>query len=78
MPRFGAHAFIWESEWTPEATRNVIRGAAAANLDFVEIPLLRPEVFDAEGTLELLREYGIEATCSLGLQKWTPKFGQHP
>jgi sugar phosphate isomerase/epimerase len=50
MSRFGAHAFIWRSEWTPAAARAVIEGAAAAGLDFVEIPLLRPAEFDAAGT----------------------------
>ena len=67
MPRFGAHAFIWRSEWTPAAARDVIEAAAAANLDFVEIPLLRPDSFDAAGTRALLDANGIGATCSLGL-----------
>ena len=67
MPRFGAHAFIWRSEWTPDAARMVIEAAAASQLDFVEIPLLRPDAFDAEGTRALLEVNGIGATCSLGL-----------
>jgi D-psicose/D-tagatose/L-ribulose 3-epimerase len=67
MPRFGAHAFIWRSEWTPTAARAVIEGAAAAGLDFVEIPLLRPAEFDAAATRQLLVANGLEATCSLGL-----------
>lgn len=67
MPRFGAHAFIWASEWTPEASERVIKGAAEAGLDFVEIPLLRPRTFDVGHTTDLLGRYGIAATCSLGL-----------
>ena len=67
MPRFGAHAFIWRSEWTATAARDVIAAAAAAGLDFVEIPLLRPDAFDAAGTKSLLGERGMGATCSLGL-----------
>jgi D-psicose/D-tagatose/L-ribulose 3-epimerase len=67
MPRFGAHAFIWRSEWTSEAARDVIEAATAAGLDFVEIPLLRPDAFDAGATRALLEEYGLSATCSLGL-----------
>lgn len=67
MPRFGAHAFIWRSEWTAAAARDVIESAAATGLDFVEIPLLRPDAFDAEGTRALLEANGIGATCSLGL-----------
>jgi D-psicose/D-tagatose/L-ribulose 3-epimerase len=67
MPLFGAHAFIWAGEWTPEGAEKVIRGAAEARLDFVEIPLLHPESMDVSGTKELLDRYGIGCTCSLGL-----------
>jgi D-psicose/D-tagatose/L-ribulose 3-epimerase len=66
---FGAHAFIWAGEWTPEGAEKVIRGAAQAGLDFVEIPLLRPENMDVTATRALLDRYGIGSTCSLGLPK---------
>jgi D-psicose/D-tagatose/L-ribulose 3-epimerase len=45
------------------------RGAAEAGLDFVEIPLLRPESMDINATRALLDRYGIGCTCSLGLPK---------
>ncbi len=67
MSRFGAHAFIWRSDWTPTTARDVIEGAAAAGLDFVEIPLLRPFDFDVDGARALLEANGVAATCSLGL-----------
>lgn len=66
---FGAHAFIWAGEWTPEGAEKVIGGAAKAGLDFVEIPLLRPESMDGTATRALLDRYGIGCTCSLGLPK---------
>ena len=69
MPRFGAHAFIWAGEWTPEGAEKVIRGAAEAGLDFVEIPLLHPETMDVSGTRDLLDRYGLGCTCSLGLPR---------
>ncbi|HEV3476094.1 MAG TPA: sugar phosphate isomerase/epimerase family protein, partial [Rubrobacteraceae bacterium] len=69
MPQFGAHAFIWAGEWTPEGAEKVIRGAADAGLDFVEIPLLHPETMDVSGTRDLLDRYGIGCTCSLGLPR---------
>jgi D-psicose/D-tagatose/L-ribulose 3-epimerase len=69
MPLFGAHAFIWAGEWTPEGSEMVIRGAAEAGLDFVEIPLLHPESMDVSGTRDLLDRYEIGCTCSLGLPK---------
>jgi D-psicose/D-tagatose/L-ribulose 3-epimerase len=64
---FGAHAFIWSGEWTPEGAERAISGAAEAGLDFVEIPLLRPQEVDVSGTRALLDRYGIGCTCSLGL-----------
>jgi D-psicose/D-tagatose/L-ribulose 3-epimerase len=64
---FGAHAFIWAGEWTPEGAEKVIGGAAEAGLDFVEIPLLRPESMDVTATRALLDRYGIGCNCSLGL-----------
>lgn len=67
MPRFGAHAFIWSAQWNPQAAEQVISGAAAAGLDFVEIPLLRPDEFDAGLTRGLLERHGLGCTCSLGL-----------
>jgi D-psicose/D-tagatose/L-ribulose 3-epimerase len=69
MPQFGAHAFIWAGEWTPEGAEKVIGGAAEAGLDFVEIPLLHPESMDVSGTRALLDRYGIACTCSLGLPR---------
>jgi D-psicose/D-tagatose/L-ribulose 3-epimerase len=66
---FGAHAFIWAGEWTPEGAQKVIGGAAEAGLDFVEIPLLRPESMDITATRALLDRYGIGCSCSLGLPK---------
>ncbi|PWG62797.1 sugar phosphate isomerase/epimerase family protein [Spiribacter halobius] len=67
MAEFGAHAFIWESDWNPASARRVIAGAAAAGLDFVEIPLLRPESMDTAGTRRLLAEHRLGVRCSLGL-----------
>jgi D-psicose/D-tagatose/L-ribulose 3-epimerase len=69
MPQFGAHAFIWAGEWTPEGAEKVIAGAAEAGLDFVEIPLLHPESMDVSSTRDLLERYRIGCTCSLGLPK---------
>ena len=67
MSLFGAHAFIWAGDWTPEGAERVISGAANAGLDFVEIPLLRPNDMDVAGTRELLDQHDIGCTCSLGL-----------
>jgi D-psicose/D-tagatose/L-ribulose 3-epimerase len=65
--KFGAHAFVWEGEWNSETAQRVIEGAAGAGLDFVEIPLLRPETYDAAETRRMLEANGLYATFSLGL-----------
>ena len=66
---FGAHAFIWTGDWNPVQAEIVIRGAAEAGLDFVEIPLLRPRELDVASTRALLEEHGIGCTCSLALPR---------
>jgi len=66
-PAFGAHAFIWADEWTPEGAERVISGAAGVGLDFVEIRLLDPSSIDVEHTRSLLDRYGLGCSCSLGL-----------
>lgn len=67
MPSFGAHAFVWIGDWTPETGDAAIAAAGAAGFDFLEIPLLHPDRFDAARHRAALRDAGIGATCSLGL-----------
>ena len=67
--KFGAHAFIWAADWSPEGAEKVIRGAAEAGLDFVEIPLLRPLEMDVPGTRALLERHEMACTASLGLPR---------
>jgi D-psicose/D-tagatose/L-ribulose 3-epimerase len=66
---FGAHAFIWAAEWSREGAERVVSGAAAAGLDFVEIPLLDPASMDVEHTRSLLESHGLGCSCSLGLPR---------
>lgn len=65
--QFGAHAFVWESEWTEKTSVRVVSEAARIGLNFVEVPLLHPESFNAAKTRRLLQDHGIYATYSLGL-----------
>jgi D-psicose/D-tagatose/L-ribulose 3-epimerase len=67
MVKFGSHAFVWIGDWTTESGNAAIQGAAAAGADFIEIPLLRPERFDAASHRDALQEAGIYATASLVL-----------
>jgi D-psicose/D-tagatose/L-ribulose 3-epimerase len=69
MPRYGSHAFVWIGEWTTESGNHAIRQTAAAGFDFIEIPLLKPETFDAASHKQALKAAGIEGVASLVLPK---------
>ena len=75
--RFGAHTFIWEGDWDNATAGTIIGQARRAGLDLVEVPLLRPQEFDAERTRSLLQENKLAATFSLGLPKES-KLPEHP
>jgi D-psicose/D-tagatose/L-ribulose 3-epimerase len=69
MIKFGAHAFVWIGEWNTRSGNKTIKAAAKAGVDFIEIPLLNPEAFDANSHRKTLKAEGIDATCSLALPK---------
>jgi D-psicose/D-tagatose/L-ribulose 3-epimerase len=71
MPRYGAHAFVWIGAWNTEDGNHAIAQAGQVGFDFIEIPLLKPETFDAESHRAALKQAGIGATCSLVLPKGT-------
>lgn len=67
MIEYGAHAFVWIGDWSTEAGNDTIRRAAETGFDFLEIPLLHPESFDAKSHRETLKETGLGAKVSLAL-----------
>ncbi len=69
MIQFGAHAFVWIGDWQTETGNATIRAAAAAGMDFIEIPLLEPQRFDSASHRRELEAAGIYATTSLVLPK---------
>lgn len=69
MVKFAAHAFVWIGDWTTESGNHAIREAAKTGFDYIEIPLLKPDTFDAAAHKAVLEEVGIQATCSLVLPK---------
>lgn len=71
MVRFGSHAFVWVGDWTTESGNDAIKAAAFAGADFIEVPLLKPETFDAASHKDALVDAGIGATCSLVLPSGT-------
>lgn len=69
MPKYGAHAFLWIDEWTPEKGNQAIHAAADSGFDIIEIALLRPQDFDAAHHKRELKATGITATASMALPK---------
>jgi D-psicose/D-tagatose/L-ribulose 3-epimerase len=67
MPQFGAHAFIWVGDWTTESGGEAIAAAGRSGVDVIEIPMLRPERFDAPRHKAQLEAAGLSAICSLVL-----------
>lgn len=69
MVKFGAHAFVWIGEWTTEAGNKAIAEAGRLGFDFIEIPMLKPDEFDAASHKQALDDAGIYATVSLTLPR---------
>ena len=67
MHKYGAHAFVWIDDWSTEKGNQAIAAAGELGFDFIEIPLLKPQEFDAAAHRKALAEAGIEATASLVL-----------
>ena len=67
MASLGVHTAVWTADWDAEGVEKAIREAAGVDAAFVEIPLGDPTRFDVRLTKTLLEEYGMRATCSVGL-----------
>jgi D-psicose/D-tagatose/L-ribulose 3-epimerase len=68
---WGGHALVWSGDWTKDGARRAIAGAKRAGYDYIEVALLDPWKVDSKMTKDLLDEYGIFATASLGLSPAT-------
>lgn len=66
---YGAHAFVWIGDWNTEDGNHAIQEAGKTGFDFIEIPLLDPDSFDADSHKKALAAAGISSTCSLVLPK---------
>lgn len=69
-PKFGASLLSWITPmWTAEAGLYAIQQTAATGFDLLEILLPPSMEFDAPTVKKQLKQYGIEAVCSLNLPK---------
>ncbi len=69
MLSYGAHAFVWIGDWTTESGNHAIAEAGKKGFDFLEIPMLKPDTFNAASHKKALKEAGISSTVSLVLPR---------
>jgi len=67
MVKFGVHSFVWVGEWDTDNGNYAIQKSGEAGYDIIEIPMLKPEEFDASSHKAALKKAGLEPTCSLAL-----------
>ena len=61
--KLGIHAYAWCTQWTNE-TIDLIDRTKKLGLDFIEIPLMCLETFDARAIRSRLERVGLEAVTS--------------
>jgi len=61
--KLGIHAYAWCSQWTND-TLDLIDRVKGLGLDFIEIPLMTLDTFDAAAVKARLEEVGLEAVTS--------------
>ncbi|MBN2984644.1 MULTISPECIES: sugar phosphate isomerase/epimerase family protein [Cohnella] len=68
--KLGIHAYAWCSQWS-NATLDLIDRVARLELDFIELPLMTLDTFDAAAVKKRLADAGIDAVTSTVLLKGT-------
>ena len=61
--KLGIHAYAWCSQWSNE-TLDLIDRTKNLGMDFIEIPLMVLETFDATAVKERLQKVGLGAVTS--------------
>ena len=63
----GVHALTWVGGWSHEQCRLACKLTKDAGYSVIEIPIFDSFQIDIEDTSKVLKEYGLKATASLGL-----------
>ena len=69
--QIGVHALVFTGAFDKAGITLAIEKTKRAGFDLIEIPLMDPWSFDRELAASLLREHGLVATASLGLNEST-------
>jgi len=64
--KFGIHAGLWMAKWTDEISP-ILKIVADIGFDGVEISLLGMDTHKAKELNKVIKDYGLEVTCSDGL-----------
>lgn len=75
--KLGIHAYAWCSQWSND-TLHLIDQVASLGLDFIEIPLMCLDTFDAAAVRERLQTAGIGAVTSTVLLEGTDITSEDP
>lgn len=75
---FGGHALVWAGDWTEASARKAAASARRAGYDYIEMLMIEPDKIDVAMTKEVLSEYGLFATASLGLSSETDVTSTNP
>ena len=66
--KFGIHAGLWMAKWTDEISP-ILKIVADIGFDGVEISLLGMDTHKAKELNKVIKDYGLEVTCSDGLSE---------
>jgi len=76
--QIGCHGSVWTGRFDVEGLRLAVTKTKESGFDLIEIPLMDPYGLDAAATKELLSEYDLSATVSLGLSEHTDISSEDP
>ncbi len=75
--KLGIHAYAWCSEWSNQSL-DLIDRVKGLELDFIEIPLMKLDSFDASAVRRRLTDAGLDAVTSTVLLKGTDITSRDP
>ena len=76
--QIGCHGLVWTGTFDEPGLRLAISKTQAAGFDLIELPLLDPYSFDVDAAKQLLDEYKVGVTGSLGLSPDTDISSENP
>lgn len=76
--QIGCHGSVWTGTFDVDGLRLAVSKTKEAGFDLLEIPLMDPYGLDVAATKELLSDYNLAVTASLGLNERTDISSEDP